>query len=109
MTDAPEYIWAARNSRTDATMWWPNDTAGATKYIRADLGSFYQEKDIDALMARAEKAEADRDAAIKSLSEEGRKRGYVEAELDRLRERTICDVCGESIARAALSNGENAK
>ena len=62
--------------------------------------------ETESLRHRLKTAEAERDAAIKSLSEEGRKRGSVEAELDRLRERTVCDLCGESIARAALRNGE---
>ena len=41
---------------------------------------------LEALEARAEKAEAGRDAAIAALSEEGRRRGEVDAERDALRE-----------------------
>ena len=41
---------------------------------------------IEALEARAEKAEAERDAAIAALSEEGRRRGEAEAKRDALRE-----------------------
>ena len=40
---------------------------------------------IEALEARAEKAEAERDAAIAALSEEGRRRGEAEAKRDALR------------------------
>ena len=40
---------------------------------------------IEALKARAEKAEAERDAAIAALSEEGRRRGEAEAKRDALR------------------------
>lgn len=69
------------NARPDDDPWcYPRSKGciGEGLYIRADLGSFYQEKDIDALMA-------ERDAAITALGEEGRKRGEVEAERDSYR------------------------
>lgn len=37
MSDAPERIWAARSRKTDATMWWPDNSGDiGTEYVRAD-------------------------------------------------------------------------
>lgn len=36
MTEAPERIWAAQNKYSGATMWWPDNMATGTEYIRAD-------------------------------------------------------------------------
>lgn len=43
MSDAPERIWL--------TLGFGEDDGYAVEYVRADCGSFYQEKDIDALLA----------------------------------------------------------
>jgi len=54
MTDAPERIWAFHDGPLVGCFVGKNnfgDGAHVAEYIRADLGSFYQEKDIDALMA----------------------------------------------------------
>lgn len=38
MTDMPGTIWAAKSGFSSATMWWPDDAAGAgTAYRRTDL------------------------------------------------------------------------
>ena len=57
---------------------------------------------IEALEARAEKAEADLSTAIAALSEEGRKRGEVEAERDALRK------AGDRLSFCAQTSGGTA-
>jgi hypothetical protein len=37
MTDAPETIWAAKSSISQATMWWNDNSAGGVEYTRADV------------------------------------------------------------------------
>jgi hypothetical protein len=56
---APEHIWAGPNGE-----YWSTEDIGNgvdIEYIRADLGSFYQEKDIDALQNRIKELESERD------------------------------------------------
>jgi hypothetical protein len=57
--NAPEHIWAGPNGK-----YWSTEDIGNgvdIEYIRADLGSFYQEKDIDALQNRIKELESERD------------------------------------------------
>ena len=57
---------------------------------------------------RAEKAEGERDAAIAALSEEGRRRGEVEAERDALREALagLSAAVGPFVADCFYDNGD---
>jgi hypothetical protein len=59
---APERIWltADEDCRPFVTK-GPLASPPRTEYIRADLGSFYQEKDIDALQNRIKELESGRD------------------------------------------------
>ena len=58
---------------------------------------------IEELEARAEKAEAERHAAIAALSEEGRRRGEAEAKRDALRE-----ALRRLLSSPAISDGDQA-
>ena len=69
---------------------------------------------IEELEARAEAAEAERDEAISALSEEGRKRGKAEAEVDRLQERLadtpalVLEALAEIATQATLAMSDGA-
>ena len=64
----------------------------------------------DAAVARAEKAEAERDAAVREIGEQARQRGRAEAEVERLREalKDMQDLCNRSVARGAIARSLSA-
>ena len=47
-----ERIWAARSKSTDATMWWPDDTAGGKEYIRKDVADAAVKAEREAIAAQ---------------------------------------------------------
>ena len=109
MSDAPERIWAFKTglqpSDGSAGVWANGADAsiGAVEYVRADLGSFYQEKDIDALMNERDRL---REALERVEIASDHYAAITEAEttFDAIR---YAHESTARLARAALHNGDD--
>ena len=90
MSQMPETIWAAKSGFSEATMWWPDEYGGGTKYTRSDIA----QSELDRVKAErdAYKSALVKAADVKPMS-------MIVSPSQRLME--VQEICA-----AALSGGE---